>query len=69
MDEMKLVLKTLFARKIAGKLIQNKFGKNVDVSVNEVHVTMKDDKISLHADVDLSMSASDFEHMMMAKLS
>ena len=64
MDEMKLKLSTKFMRGIVANLISNailkKVGYDIDVQLNEVHVTTENGKIKLHANVDAEVTNEEF---------
>ena len=63
MDELKLILKTGFARgiiaKIINKAIKKKIGYDVVVNLNEISVKMVDGKAHLHVDLNAEMYSDD----------
>lgn len=60
MDEMKMKLTTKFMRGIINRLIRKKFGYDVDVLLNSVHVTSTDGKVNIRLDAEASISHSEF---------
>lgn len=59
MDELKLNLATKFMRGIITKLIRKKLGCDVDLKLNNVHVTSQDDKVYIHLDAEAGISHAD----------
>lgn len=56
MDELKMNLTTKFMRGIINKLIRKKLGYDVDVLLNNVHVTSSDGKVNIRLDAEASIS-------------
>lgn len=63
MDELKLILKTGFAKRIIAriinKVIKQKIGYDVIVDLNEITVKVVDGKARLHVDLDAEMHGDD----------
>ena len=59
MDEMKLNLTTMFMRGIITKFIRKKLGCDVDLRLNNVHITSKDGEVFLRLDAEASIAHSD----------
>ena len=63
MDELKLILKTGFVKRIItniiAKVIKQKTGYDVVVDLNEISVKMVDGKARLHIDLDAEMHGDD----------
>lgn len=60
MDELKLNLTTDFMRNIVAKLIamaiRKKTGYDINVLLNEIHITSSNGKIKIHANIDAETS-------------
>ena len=59
MDELKMNLTTTFMRGIVTKLIRKKLGCDVDLKLNNVHVTTSDGKVYLRLDAEAGITQAD----------
>ena len=68
MDEMKLKLSTKFMRrivsKILSKIIYKKTGCKIDISFNEIDISMVNGETSINANVEAKLNSKEFMKLM-----
>lgn len=68
MDVLKGSLTTMFMRGLVTRLIRKKLGCDVDLKVNDVHVSTSDGKVRLRLDAEAEITQADLMKIINKKL-